>query len=128
MKTIFDLVITKAFAADPLGSAFEKIVTGKVSVGIGPQLKPSATGAKEFWTLLPDIIKSIADWLLGLIAILCVFMIIVGGYQYLLGAIEGKGEGKQTVIYALSGLVISLLAYVIVATVLGVLGADLTNI
>lgn len=72
------------------------------------------------------MITSVANWLLGLIAILCVFMIIVGGYQYLFGAIEGKGEGKQTVIYALSGLVISLLAYVIVATALGVLGTNQT--
>lgn len=78
--------------------------------------------------ILIQMITGLGSWILGLIAILCAFMIIFGGYQYLFGALEGKGEGKQTVIYAVTGLVVSLLAYVIVATLLGVLGVSSTNL
>jgi hypothetical protein len=113
MNAISYLVYTQAFAAGNdsiLGPSFEKIVTTR-------------TGAESFFQNIQGMIASLAGWLLSLIAILCVFMIIFGGYQYLFGAIEGKDEGKQTIIYALSGMVVSLLAYVMVGTLLGVLGA-----
>lgn len=112
MNAISYLVYTQAFAAENdsiLGPNFETIVTTR-------------SGAESFFQNIQGMIASLAGWLLSLIAILCVFMIIFGGYQYLFGAVEGEGKGKQTIIYALSGLVVSLLAYVMVATLLGVFG------
>ncbi|MGE3278740.1 MAG: hypothetical protein AB7J40_02995 [Candidatus Altimarinota bacterium] len=49
----------------------------------------------------------------GMIAFL---MIIVGGYQYIVGGIysDMREQGKTTLIYAISGFVLSLLAYAIV--------------
>jgi len=49
----------------------------------------------------------------GMIAFL---MIIVGGYQYIIGGVysDMREQGKTTLIYAISGFVLSLLAYAIV--------------
>lgn len=44
-----------------------------------------------------------------------ILFIMIGGYKYIVGAItENKDEGKRTIIYALTGLVVSTLAWVIV--------------
>lgn len=52
----------------------------------------------------------------GIIAFL---MILVGGYQYIVGGVysEMREQGKSTLIYAVSGFVLSLLAYGIVSIV-----------
>lgn len=54
--------------------------------------------------------------LAGIIAFL---MILVGGYQYIIGGVysEMREHGKTTLIYAVSGFVLSLLAYAIVSIV-----------
>jgi len=46
-------------------------------------------------------------------------MIIVGGYQYIIGGVysEMREKGKTTLTYAISGFVLSLLAYAIVTLV-----------
>jgi hypothetical protein len=46
-------------------------------------------------------------------------MILVGGYQYIIGGVysEMREKGKTTLIYAISGFVLSLLAYGIVTLV-----------
>lgn len=56
---------------------------------------------------------SIAIVFAGIIAFL---MIIVGGYQYIVGGLysDMREQGKTTLIYAISGFVLSLLAYAIV--------------
>jgi hypothetical protein len=44
-----------------------------------------------------------------------IIFIMIGGYKYIIGAItENKDEGKRTIIYAIVGLVVSTLAWVIV--------------
>lgn len=55
----------------------------------------------------------IAITLAGIIAFL---MIIVGGYQYIVGGIysDMREQGKTTLIYAISGFVLALLSYAIV--------------
>lgn len=98
-----------AFAASPLGDGFEKVVT-------------SRKGAESFFNELPGMIASLSNWLLGIVGVLCALAIVLGGYQYIVGALAGKEDGKETVIYALTGLVVALLAFVIVSTVAGVLG------
>ena len=46
-------------------------------------------------------------------------MILVGGYQYIIGGVysDMREQGKSTLIYAVSGFVLSMLAYAIVSVV-----------
>ncbi len=100
-------VISKAFAQGvsvlpSQGSLVEKIKTGDIHL-----------------TDIPDFLSyfiQIAIIAAGMIAFL---MILVGGYQYIIGGVysEQREKGKQTLIYAISGLVLSLLAYAIVSIV-----------
>lgn len=39
--------------------------------------------------ILIQMITGLGSWILGIIATICALMIVIGGYQYLFGAIEG---------------------------------------
>ena len=72
---------------------------------------------------LSGFIQNIINILLFLIGAIAVIMIIVGGIRYVVsggdqGAITGA---KNTILYAVIGLVIAILAYAIVNFVLGAL-------
>ena len=68
-----------------------------------------------------EIIPSITNTLLTAAGIIAVIMIIVGGIMYSLSAGDSKkaGTAKDTILYAVIGLVITLLAGAIVNFVLG---------
>lgn len=65
----------------------------------------------------PDgIIKLVVNWLLYFVIILSVIMIVFGGLKYVTSSGDsGKvGEAKKTIVYAIVGLVVAILAYAIV--------------
>lgn len=68
-----------------------------------------------------EIIPNITNTLLTAAGIIAVIMIIVGGLMYSLSAGDSKkaGTAKDTILYAVIGLVITLLASAIVNFVLG---------
>lgn len=70
---------------------------------------------------LGDVIPNITNTLLYAAGIIAVIMIIVGGIMYSLSAGDSKkaGTAKDTILYAVIGLVITLLAGAIVNFVLG---------
>ncbi len=70
---------------------------------------------------LGDVIPNITSTLLTAAGIIAVIMIIVGGIMYSLSAGDAKkaGTAKDTILYAVVGLVITLLAGAIVSFVLG---------
>jgi type IV secretory pathway VirB2 component (pilin) len=70
---------------------------------------------------LGDVIPNITNTLLTAAGIIAVIMIIVGGLMYSLSAGDSKkaGTAKDTILYAVIGLVITLLAGAIVNFVLG---------
>lgn len=70
---------------------------------------------------LGDVIPDITNTLLYAAGIIAVIMIIVGGIMYSLSAGDSKkaGTAKDTILYAVIGLVITLLAGAIVNFVLG---------
>ena len=70
---------------------------------------------------LGDVIPNITNTLLYAAGIISVIMIIVGGIMYAISAGDsGKaGKAKDTILYAVIGLVITLLAGAIVNFVLG---------
>lgn len=68
--------------------------------------------------------RNIFNFLLGLGAVAAVAAIVVGGFRYMTarGDTKALAEAKQTVTWAVIGLIILLLAFVIVNTILTALG------
>lgn len=90
------------------GDLAEKIKTG--DIGFGDIVK---------------IIGAIIRFVTVIAAAVAVIFVIIGGFQYLISgySADNKEMGKQTIRYALIGLVITLLAWFIVDTVMNVVTA-----
>ena len=72
------------------------------------------TGTVEVTDVLFFIVKLI-DLVSMLAGSICVLMLLYGGYQYMISGItDDKESAKKTFRYALTGLVITFLAYLIV--------------
>ena len=70
---------------------------------------------------LPGLITTISNTVLLLVGVVAVLFLIIGGFQYIssAGNPENVGKAKQTILYAIIGIVVTLLAYVIVKFVIG---------
>ncbi len=68
-----------------------------------------------------NTIRAVVNILSYIIGAVAVIMIMVGGFKYITsgGSAEGVGNAKNTIIYALVGLAIAVLAQVLVQFVLG---------
>lgn len=68
-----------------------------------------------------DFLKDIVNILLFIIGTISVIMIIVGGLRYVLSGGDANSikAGKDTVLYAIIGLVVALMAYAIINWVIG---------
>lgn len=66
-----------------------------------------------------EVLMKVANWLLGFIAALAIVMIIVGGMVYLIsgGDEEKATAGKKIVTFAIIGLMIALLSWVMVKSI-----------
>ena len=67
------------------------------------------------------VFKTITDVLLFLIGAISVIMLIYGGFRYVVsGGESGKvSDAKNTILYAVVGIVVSILAYAVVNFVIG---------
>ncbi|MEI7819102.1 MAG: hypothetical protein WCI47_03220 [bacterium] len=70
-------------------------------------------------------IKIITNTMLFAIGIVAVIMLIIGGFRYIFsgGNSTSVNSAKDTILYAVVGIVVALLAYAIVNFVLGQFGA-----
>lgn len=70
------------------------------------------------------IAKNIANTLLLILGVVAVVMIIIGGFRYVLSAGDAAAikSAKNTVLYAVVGLVIALLSFTIVNFVISKVG------
>ena len=91
------LAATPAFAAAPIGGISPITPTGNLDV--------------------VNVITTVVYWILGFSAMVAVLFLILGGLQYITAAgNEKRIEGaKNTILYAVIGLVVMLLSFVIVA-------------
>ncbi len=63
----------------------------------------------------PLLIIYLIQWVLTIAGGIAVIMIMIGGFQYMLGGVtDDKERGKKTLIYAISGLVVAFMAWWIV--------------
>lgn len=82
-------------------------------------------GAPEFPVITPaetsieikEIFKNIADFLLGLAGAIAVLYLIWAGIQYITGGAKGAGAAKDSIVNAIIGIVVIILAWVIVQTI-----------
>ncbi|MDP3975967.1 MAG: hypothetical protein Q8P95_03550 [bacterium] len=65
---------------------------------------------------LPEIVALAIKALIILAGIIAFIMILVGGYQYIVGGIysDMRESGKNTLTYAIGGFVLAMLSYAIV--------------
>lgn len=75
---------------------------------------------------LSTIVKRIINVAMAVLGVVCVVMLIVGGYNYTMSAGDASKvtKAKNTILYAVIGLVIALLALAIVNFVLGGVTTD----
>ena len=74
-------------------------------------------------TGLMDIVKNIFNVVIGVVGLIAVVMIVIGGISYTTSAGDSSKvkKAKDTILYGIVGLVISLLAFAIVNFVIGAL-------
>jgi len=123
IKTILVVLATFSLIAVP-ASVYAASPSIQNSLTCGTNLQadsttctaPSATGTSSISTLINEVI-TVFSWLVGGISVI---MIIYGGFRYVTsGGNDSSVSGaKNTIIYALIGLVIVALAQVIVHFVL----------
>lgn len=75
------------------------------------------TGDIQLW-MIPFFIIYLINFLLMMAGIISVLMLVIGGYLYIIGSAQGQSDkGKQTIMYSIIGLVVTLLAWIIVNVV-----------
>ncbi len=89
---------------------------------IAPEPINTIAGGEGMDTIL-GAITTVIGWMLALAGALAVAYLIWGGIQYITGGAKGAEAAKGTIINAIIGIVIIVLAYVIVTAVMNMLGA-----
>ncbi len=110
------------------------LVFGVATVSVAPVgainvIKDACTGANSTTTVCDaagkddagNLIENVIGILLWAIGVISVIMIVVGGIRYALSAGNSSSitAAKDTVLYAVIGLVVALLSYAIVKFVVG---------
>ena len=67
---------------------------------------------------IPCFIKYFSQTLIAAAGTLSVIFVMIGGYKYVMFSAEEKEAAKKTITYALVGLAVSLMAWILVDTVL----------
>jgi len=72
-------------------------------------------------TTLTGLVLTVINYFLGFLGLIAVIMVIYGGVSYVTSAgnDEAVGKAKKIIMYALIGLIIILLSFVVVKAILG---------
>ncbi len=84
------------------------------------------TGGLNSSTSLSDLIVRIIDILLTFGGVIAVVFVIIGGYQYVVsgGNEETAEKGKKTLINAIIGVIVIVLAYAIINVLVNLVGSN----
>jgi len=101
------------FAALPVAGA-----TSLLNPGDNPEAVATATGGE---TSIRALALRIVNYFLGFLGLVAVIMVIYGGITYVISAgnDEAVGNAKKIIQYALIGIIIILVSFVLVQAVLG---------
>ena len=124
IATIFAFAFSFAPAALVAGSAYAATTQSQDSLCAGASLDASKIGSTTACsssnanaaTNVTNIVKltiNIFSWIIGVVA---VFAIIFGGFKYITSGGDSSGvtSAKNTILYAVIGLIVALLAYAII--------------
>src|SRR3989338_6780359 len=91
---------------------------GILGPGDNPEVIGGGTGGE---TSLRGLVLTIVNYFLGFLGLLAIIMIIYGGVTYVTSAgnDEAVGKAKKIIMYALIGIIVILLSFVVVRAVLG---------
>lgn len=105
-------VMVPAMVTQPVSaaSAADKVLEGQQKVG-----------GSDNRTSLEDQIKTVVNIMLFILGAIAVIMIIIGGIRYAIsnGDASSIKAAKDTILYAVIGLVVAIMAYAIVNFVVG---------
>ena len=87
---------------------------GDVCIGLADAIRTGNLHLRQ----LSCFIKYFSQTLIGIAGTLAVIFVIIGGYRLVFGADAAKDDAKRTILYALIGLAVSLLAWILVDIVL----------
>jgi len=87
---------------------------GDACIGLARMIRTGDLSLRQ----IPCFIKYFSQTLIAIAGSIAVIFVMYGGYQYVLGGQDAQAEAKKTITYALIGLVISLMAWVLVDIVL----------
>ena len=126
MKTIFkkaSQVLTGAAACVTLGAGKVMALSVRDGMDVAKTDEMPSELINQAGTGVVNHITSTILWALGIISVI---MLIVGGVKYAMSGGDAKAvtDAKNTILYALIGLAIAILAYAIVSFVLGVIGGS----
>lgn len=72
---------------------------------------------------IPVFIGHLVQIIMYLVGAIFVINVMIGGYQYAIGVVQGdEGKGKERIYWSIIGLVVTTCAYLIIDLVLTVLG------
>ena len=121
--TFLSLFATTSFLSAPYADAFNLSMGDGASSARGVDQATSLFGATGIFTTLSNV-------MLFLVGAISVLMVVIGGLRYVIsgGNSTNITTAKNTILYAVIGLVISILAYALINFVIGSLipggGAD----
>jgi hypothetical protein len=112
---MFDLLVTKVFAQERTLTVLPGLNKNEVNDSLIEKLQSGNIHLSD----LPLFIASFIEAAIVFAGIVSFLMILVGGYQYIIGGVysDMRENGKNTLIYAISGFVLALLSYAIVTIV-----------
>lgn len=92
------------------------LLTLTPAVALAQIIPPCPTDNPTCHQNLIELITKISDTLLLLVGVVAVLFIIIGGFQYITSAgnPENVSKAKNTILYAVIGIIVTLLAYGIV--------------
>ncbi|MCL5008853.1 MAG: pilin [Patescibacteria group bacterium] len=113
---VSQLVLTTVLVFSPLLVNAQGIVNSSICVG-----GLNCNAGQD----VNSLIKTVIQWMLGIAFGIAVLFLIIGGFWYITsgGNEETAEKGKNTVVNALIGIVIIVLAFVIVSVVANLVGS-----
>ncbi len=124
------MIITSLVAIATVGLAIVAAPAYAASCGDGTAAGEAMCGVSQIDTsntssdTIYDTVKTIINVLLFVVGIIAVIMIIWGGISYVLsaGAADKAKKARDTIVYSVVGLVVSIVAFAIVQFVFSSLG------
>lgn len=97
----------------PEQAAAQQSSQSAACTGIGGEWKNGECEVSGEEANVAGVVKTIADALLGIIGAVAVIMLIIGGFRYVVSAGDSSAleSAKNTIIYAIVGIVVAFMAY-----------------